>query len=72
MHPNSKAGLAPKRHIQSAEWHTLGFWLDGIWVTLKHILFNFLAIRMRPSSYSDRLSYFFESPILYPLSNSPF
>ena len=52
MHSNSKAGLTPKsairhfwsadRHFQSAEWHTLGFWLDNLRVTLKHILFDFL------------------------------
>ena len=61
MHPNSKVRLAPK----SAKWHTLRFWPDGIWVTLKHILFDFLAIWMHPSLYSDCLSYFLESPSLY-------
>ena len=71
-HPNSKARLAPKsphfwsaeRHFQSAKWHALGFWPDGIRVTLKHILFYFLAIRTCLGSYSDRLNYFFESSSL--------
>ena len=75
MHSNSKAGLASKsairhfwsadRHFQRAKWHTLGFWPEGIWVTLKHILFDFLAIRTHPGLYFDRLSYFFESLNLY-------
>ena len=47
-------------HFQSAEWHTFGPWPEGIGITLKHIIFNFLVIRTRPSSYSDCLSYFFE------------
>ena len=75
MHPNSKVGLAPKsaiqyfssadRHFQSAKWHTIGLRPEGIGVSLKHIIFNFLAIRTRPSSYYDCLSYIFEPSSLY-------
>ena len=54
-----------ERHFRSAEWHTFGPQLKDIGITLKHILFNFLVIRMRPSSYSDCVSYFFEPSSLY-------
>ena len=53
-----------KRHFQSDKWQTLGFWPDDIRVMLKHILFDFLAIRTRPDLYFDHLSYFFKSPSL--------
>ena len=48
-----------ERHFQSAEWHTLRLWPNSIRVTIKHILFDFLAIKMRPNSYSSKL--FFSS-----------
>ena len=65
---NSKVGLTPKstiQHFWSAEWHTFGSQPEGIGIRLKHILFDFLAIRMRPNSYSDCLSYFFEPASIY-------
>ena len=53
MHSNTKARLASEssirhfwsadQHFQSVEWHILGFWPYGLWVMLKHILFDFLA-----------------------------
>ena len=54
-----------EQHFPSAEWHTFGPWPEDIGITLKDIIFNFLVIRTRPSSYSDHLSYFFEPSILY-------
>ena len=50
---NSKVGLTPKstiQHFWSAEWHTFGSQPEGIGIRLKHILFDFLAIRTCPSS----------------------
>ena len=69
---NSEAGLAPKsarrhfwsaaRHFSSAEWHKIGPRLEGIWIKLKHILFDFLEIRTHPSLYSDHLAIFSSLP----------
>ena len=35
---------------------------EGIWINLKHILFDFLKIKTRPSSYSDYLAIFLSLP----------
>ena len=53
MHPNTKVQLASTsairqfwsadQHFQSAEWHLLRLWPDDHRVTIKHILFDFLA-----------------------------
>ena len=54
-------GLTPKnacRHLSSVDWHKLGPWLESTWIRLKHIIFYFLEIRTRPSSYSDHLANF--------------
>ena len=52
-HPNMKVRLASKstirhfwsadRHFQSAKWHLLRLWPNSLWVTIKHIIFDFLA-----------------------------
>ena len=54
-------GLTPKnacRHFSSVDWHKLGPRLESTWIRLKHIIFYFLEIRTRPSSYSDHLANF--------------
>ena len=65
MDQNSNTGPAPKRaiwHFWSADWHKLGPWPKGTWIKLKYILFDFLEIRMRPSSYFYHLAIFSSLP----------
>ena len=61
----SNARLAPKRairHLESVNWHKCKPWLKSIWIKIKHILFDFLEIRMRPSLYYDHLANFSNIP----------
>ena len=62
MDQNSNTGPAPKsaiRHFWSADhWHKHGPQPKGTWIEIKLILFDFLVIRMRLSSYSDHLANF--------------
>ena len=65
MDQKSKAGLAPKSakwHFWSADWHKLGPRPEGTQIEIKLILFDFLEIMMRPSSYFDHLAIFSSLP----------
>ena len=70
MHPNTKVQLASTsairqfwsadQHFQSAEWHLLRLWLDGLWVRIKHIIFDFLAEGRVPVRILIVFAYFFD------------
>ena len=55
MDQNSNERQAPKRAI----WHKFGPRLKGTWIEIKHILFQFLEIKTRPSKHFDHLANFF-------------
>ena len=60
---NSNTGSAPKRairHFSSADWHKLEAKPEYTWIEINLTFFDFLEIRMRPSSYSDHLANFFK------------
>ena len=71
-HPNMKAQLASKsairhfwsaeQHFQSVEWHLLRLWLDSLWMTIKYILFNFLAEGCVPVRILIVFAYFLSIP----------
>ena len=62
MDQNSNTGLAPIRDFWSADWHKCEPRPKGTWIEIKFILFDFLEIRMRPTSYSDHLANFSNIP----------
>ena len=55
----------PIRHSKSAELPSCGLWPNGLWVTIRHTLFNLFArgcIRIQTLIVR---TYFLESPELY-------
>ena len=62
---NSNASPAPKRairHFLSANWHKCNARPEGSWIEINLTFFDFLEIRMHPSSYSNHLANFLNIP----------
>ena len=55
-------GTQKRRHFSSVNWHKRKPRPEGTWMEIKLILFNFLEIKMRPSSYSNHLANFSNIP----------
>ena len=51
------------RHFQSAEWHPFGLWPKSLWVSMRHILFNFFIERRISIHILLVVAYFLSIPV---------